>query len=291
MPYFNGLQAGVEPFPGYCLTRRLGSGGFGEVWEAQAARGRRVALKFLPCDASQSAVRELRSLQEIRQLRHPHLIRIERVWCYKEYIVVAMELADGSLLELLEIARSQFGTPIGREYCCHLLTQAASALDYLNARQHQINGRCVAVQHCDVKPNNLLLFGETLKLADFGLSSSMSSQREARSRAGTLDYCAPEIFQAQLSNHTDQYALAVTYCLLRGGRLPFHDTPGSFQPRYVRPAPDLTMLCELERPIVARALHPVPQNRWPSCGELLARLTRLVQEGKSNKENRVSCAH
>ena len=115
MSYTGSLKVGTEPYPGYCLIRRLGSGGFGEVWEAQVAKRRNVALKFLPCDASHSAVREIRSLQEIRQLRHPHLIRIDRIWCFREYIVVAMELADGSLLDLLEISRSQFGRSIGRE--------------------------------------------------------------------------------------------------------------------------------------------------------------------------------
>jgi len=290
MSYTGSLKVGTEPYPGYCLIRRLGSGGFGEVWEAQVAKRRNVALKFLPCDASHSAVREIRSLQEIRQLRHPHLIRIDRIWCFREYIVVAMELADGSLLDLLEISRSQFGRSIGRENSCHLLAQAAAALDFLNARQHRIHDRCVSVQHCDVKPSNLLLFGETLKLADFGLSSSMISNREGQTRAGTLDYCAPEIFQGQLSNHTDQYALAVTYCLTCGGRLPFRDTPSSFQPRYVRPAPDLTMLSEPERPIIARALHAVPQNRWSSCGELIARLSALLPAAKNSMSRTAACA-
>src|SRR5262249_50762359 len=143
-----------------------------------------------------------------------------------------------------------------------LLAEAAEALDYLNARQHKINGARVAIQHCDIKPNNLLLCGETLKVADFGLSSFLIAQLETRNRAGTLDYCAPEIFQSRLSNQTDQYALAITYCQIRGGRLPFSDTPATFQSGYVRPTPDLSMLAEPERPIIAKALNPVPQNRW-----------------------------
>src|SRR5262249_1253232 len=99
---------------------------------------------------------------------------------------------------------------------------------------------------------------------------------ETHCRSGTLDYCAPEIFQGRLSNQTDQYALAVSYCLLRGGRLPFSDTPTTFKSSYVRPTPDLTMLSPDERPIVARALNPTPQNRWRSCVELMGRLSRII---------------
>jgi hypothetical protein len=84
------------------------------------------------------------------------------------------------------------------------------------------------------------------------------------------------VFQGRVSDRTDQYALAVSYCLLRGGRLPFPDTPRDFAPGYVRPAPDLTMLTPAERPALARALSPVPQDRWPSCSGLLAELGRMT---------------
>jgi serine/threonine-protein kinase len=271
-----GLQAGLEPYPGCRLRRRIGAGSFGEVWEAVSSRGAPQALKFLPCDAKNTVAREIRSVQAISLLRHPHLIRIDRIWCFQRYLVIAMELADGTLTDLLQIYISEGNKAILPEHACLLLSEAAEALDFLNARRHEVNGRIVAIQHCDVKPSNLLLVEDRLKVADFSLSSVLDSQLETRCRSGTLDYCAPEIFQGRLSNQTDQYALAVTYCLLRGGRLPFKDTPSSFQPHYTRPAPDLTMLPEAERPYIARALHPVPQNRWPTCGELMARLTKVI---------------
>jgi serine/threonine protein kinase len=94
-------------------------------------------------------------------------------------------------------------------------------------------------------------------------------------KAGTLDYAPPEIFQGRISDRSDQYSLAVTYCHLRGGRLPFSDTPTSFTRSYVRPKPDLTMLDPAERPIVARALDPVPQQRWPSSVEMMQQLAML----------------
>ena len=91
------LHSGLEPYPGCRLGQRLGRGGFAEVWQATAKDGSPIALKFLPCDHAQDAVTELRSLQAIRQLEHPNIVRIYRVWCHLGYIVVAMEQADGSM--------------------------------------------------------------------------------------------------------------------------------------------------------------------------------------------------
>jgi serine/threonine-protein kinase len=266
----------MQPYPGYRLRQLVGRGGFAEVWEAETAGGRKVALKFLPCGDSLAASREIRSIQSMRQLKHPHLIEIEQVWCHLGYIVVAMELAEGSLLDLLEAFLQEFGTPIVPEQVLLYLTQVAEGLDFLNNRQHYLDGRKVAFQHCDIKPSNILLFGETVKVSDYGLASATSSMVQGHRRAGTLDYAAPEIFQGRLSDWTDQYSLAVTYCELRAGRLPFNDTPATFVKGFVRMAPDLSMLPEAERPIVQRALNPTPQDRWPSCKDFIARLSKVV---------------
>src|SRR5262249_37006428 len=143
------------------------------------------------------------------------------IWCSAGYIVIAMELAEGNLLDLLDVYYAEFDTPIIPEHLCQYLMQAASALDFLNTRQHQLNGRRVAVRHCDVKPSNLLVLGKQIKLADFSLSVQTTSPMWYHRKLGTLDYAAPEVFQGWLSDRTDQYALAVSYVQLRTGHLPF----------------------------------------------------------------------
>jgi serine/threonine protein kinase len=269
------LQAGLEPYPGYSLRRFLGKGACGEVWEAATPNGA-AALKLMRCGTSSLAREEMRSIQLMRELQHPNLIRVDRVWAYQEYLVVAMELASTSLEQLFKAYQAEVGIPILPKHVCGALAQVASALDFCNRRQHLVNGQRLGVQHCDVKPSNFLLLGNTVKLSDFGLASGLAAPRKIHRRAGTPGFAGPEVLRGELSDATDQYALAVSYCWLRGGRLPFPTRSSRLPSDFVRREPDLGVLSAAERPLITRALAPSPTDRWPSCGELIARLTEAV---------------
>ena len=89
-----------------CLGRfqaleRVGAGGFGEVWRAVAPGGLLIALKFLAVDEV-SSERELRSLQMLQKVRDGHLLALSGVWSIPGYHVLAMELADGTLMDRLK---------------------------------------------------------------------------------------------------------------------------------------------------------------------------------------------
>jgi serine/threonine protein kinase, bacterial len=272
------LAPGVAPFPDYCLLAPIGKGGWGEVWKARDSRGNFVALKFIPCDSRLSAAHEVRALQTIKHLSHRGITRIDQVWCWSGYIVIAMELAEGSMLDLLDQYCTDYGTCIIPEHLCQFLTQAAEAVDFLNERQHLVDGQRFAVRHCDIKPSNLLVFEEQIKLADFSLAVMVAGPMLHQVRVGTLAYAAPEIFRGFLSDRSDLYALAVSYIELRTGKLPFIDTPHAFSRTYVRPEPDLSMLSPPERPILHRALAPVPQDRWRNCREMMERLAKATRQ-------------
>jgi serine/threonine protein kinase len=270
------LRKGVEPYPGYTLIQLLGRGGWGEVWKAmRQADNASFAIKFLPSDSQLAAAQEIRALQSIRQVSHANLVKIEQVWSCPGYLAIVMELAEGNLLDLLEVYFAEFNVPIMADHLCFFLSQAALAIDFLNARHHVVGSQRVAYRHGDVKPSNLLVQGRTIKLADFSLAVQTTSPMWYHRRVGTVEYAAPELFQGWLSDRTDQYALAVSYYQLRTGRLPF-PSPPTFDPHYVRPAPDLNYVTPAEQPILARGLGAVPQDRWPSCVEMMERLTRIL---------------
>lgn len=262
------LWGGKPLAAGYRLITRRGQGGFGQVWEAESPDGRRIALKFIQCGDYFGATEEVRNILRVQQRAHPHLVHVEKVWADQGYVVVTMELAEGSLLDLLHLSRKEYGVALSRDHVCEYLLQAASALDFLNARTHRENGQTVGLQHCDIKPGNMLVCGDVLKLCDFGLASLLRSDLATHRRAGTLAYAAPEVFRQQLSQWTDQYSLAVSYYELRTGTLPFPRSPSRFGKGYKQSEPDLSLLPLDEGAILRRALSERPQDRWPTCTAL-----------------------
>lgn len=264
-----------EPQPnlGYQLQHFIGRGSYGEVWKAICPQGKPVALKFLECRSPRAASREIRAQQTIDQLSHPHLITTYQIWADAGSIVIAMELAEGSLADLLEVSIEESNEPLPADLICHYLRQAASALDFLNTRQHTVNQQRVAVRHCDVKPSNLLICDNILKLADFSFLVPTTHDTFQCGKVGTPHFCAPEIFRGTVTDRTDQYSLGITYYQLRTGRLPFsNEEYNGFSKETPRGAPDLSYLTKEEQPIVGRALSAAPQDRWPSCCELIDRL-------------------
>src|SRR5262249_23402338 len=191
------FSVGQELAPGYRLVRLLGQGGYGFVWEAERSDGARVALKFMRSGDGQAAAREVRAIQAIRQLSHPGLVHIHQIWCQPHYIVVCMELAEGTLADLHALQRAEYGALLQPDFICQYLGQAAAALDFLNARRHTVNGLMLSFQHCDVKPGNILVFGNAAKLSDFGLATPTSARVRPHRGTGTLGYAAPEVFRGQ----------------------------------------------------------------------------------------------
>ena len=106
-----------------------------------------------------------------------------------------------------------------------------------------------------MKPQNLLLSGNTLKIADFGLVRCLENSDTWHTGSHTPMYAAPEFFKNQVSSRSDQYCLAITYCELRGGCPPFCGSIYNITNGHLRGEPNLSMLPFSERPIVRR--------RWP----------------------------
>jgi serine/threonine protein kinase len=255
----------AEPIRGYRLIDRLGSGGFGEVWKCEAPGGIFKAVKFVYGNFngldnnSARAEEELRSVQRIKSIRHPFLLSIDRVECIAGELIIVTELADQNLHELWE-RYQQRGLPgIPRDELLGYLREAAEVLDLLN---HKFD-----LQHLDIKPHNLFLVSNHVKVADFGLVNSLAGgDPKVQMGAVTPLYAAPELFQGTLSRHSDQYSLAIVYQELLTGTLPFQGkNMRQLLVQHTQVEPSLHALHERDRPLIARALAKNPDHRFPSC--------------------------
>jgi hypothetical protein len=242
------LNPDGEPVPSHRLLKPLGRGGFGEVWQATGPDGKLLALKFVPW-IGRLADLEIRGMEIIKDIRHPHLLRVYDTWVTQDFFIISMELADGTLLD-------RWRCGIGKKKLLEYFLQAAVGIDYLHSQ---------GIHHRDIKPQNFLLLGGGLKVADFGLIRLMEHTVSGHTGNLTVAYAAPEYFEGCTCQNSDQYCLAVTYCHLRGNRLPFTGTAAQMVAGHLQKEPDLTMLPAEERLAVARALAKNPEDRWPDC--------------------------
>jgi serine/threonine protein kinase len=253
-------QPREDVFPGYQLTERIGSGGYAEVWRARAPGGIDKAVKVVfGCYDDQLATQELKSLERIKGVRHPFVLSLERFEIVDGRLAILTELADMSLEQRAQQCRAQGLPGIPRDELLRFMADTAEALDYL-AEKHSL-------QHLDIKPANLLISGEHVKVADFGLVKELASCTQNSMVAGmTPTYSSPEMFDDAPSPQSDQYSLAIVYQEMLTGVLPFPGrTTAQLANQHLRAAPQLSTLSEVERPIVARALAKVPEDRFANC--------------------------
>src|SRR5262245_44205820 len=151
----------------YELIRLLGEGTFGQVWEAWApGKRQRAAVKIIRKRAPRQleARLELKALEALGRLNHPHLLPTFGCWDDPDRVVIAMELADGTLRQRLRDCQAQGMMGIPPEELIHYLRESAEALDYLHEQGYL---------HRDVKPDNILMFTSGspphVKLGDCGL--------------------------------------------------------------------------------------------------------------------------
>ncbi|MGZ0173619.1 MAG: serine/threonine-protein kinase, partial [Planctomycetales bacterium] len=271
------LQPGYEPIEGYKLVERLGAGGFGEVWKATDAQGFSVAIKFVQL-GGKFGDKELRSLDVIKDVRHPHLLTIFGTRQLDGVLVIAMELADRTLLARQAEAVKEGYDGIPRDELLEYMAEAAKGIDFLNDPGSSSRPR---IQHRDIKPHNLLLSGNSVKIADYGLAQALTFN-VADSTGSTPAYAAPEFFEGNTTSRSDQYSLAISYCFLRSGRVPFQGSVVELMEAHRNLEPDLSMLPPEERPAVARALSKKSKDRWSSCTAFVDALKSAVAEPSSS---------
>ena len=251
---------------GYKLLERIGSGGFGEVWSAEAPGGILKALKIVyGFHDEKRAQAELKALDRVKALRHPFLLNLERIEVYEGQLVVVTELADKSMADLFNehVLKGEVGIP--RDLILRYTRDAGDALDYMSD-SHQL-------QHLDIKPENLLMVSGHVKVADFGLIKDLQNASQSLMQGMTPAYAAPELFDGRPGKFSDQYSLAIVYQEMLSGVRPFPgNTPAQLAAQHMHGKPDLRSLPKGDISIIAKALAKDPSLRFGSCREMAEEL-------------------
>ncbi|MFL5340766.1 MAG: serine/threonine-protein kinase, partial [Gemmataceae bacterium] len=216
------IAAQAEPIPGYRLIERIGRGGFGEVWKAEAPGGMLKAIKFVygsldeATENGKPAEQELKALNRVKSIRHPYILSLERFEVVEGQLCIVMELADRNLFDRFRECQRDGLPGIPRGELIGYLEEAAEALDLMN-NHYQI-------QHLDIKPQNLFLIFSHIKVADFGLAKDMEGVQATLTGGVTPVYAAPETFEGKVTRYCDQYSLAIVFQEMLTAQRPFPGT-------------------------------------------------------------------
>lgn len=210
--------------PGWKLTRFLGMGSFGEVWEAQTPHfPQSRAVKFFTSpDSKQWIKAEQKTLYHVqRELpKHPNLISFLDVdLTGRPFPYLVLEYASGGSLEEWILRHEQDRPVLDKRVLVEGVVRGLA-----QAHEH-------GIAHRDLKPANILLTGDKdplPKIADFGLGRVETPRAEASSQAshggvvGTTMYLPPEALQPFAKRSPEQddvFALGVIWYQLLVGRL------------------------------------------------------------------------
>ncbi len=185
----------------FLIERRIGSGGFGVVYEAWDGRLERpVAVKAIE-QRGEAGRRVLREAQAAARLNHPGIVTLYEMGEEDGNALLVTELVEGSTLARLahegELSDREIGE-IGADLC--------EALDHAHSR---------GVVHRDIKPQNVqVVDGEPrAKLMDFGVAhlADDAPLTAAGDVIGTLAYMSPEQAEGRPAGpEADVYSLALT---------------------------------------------------------------------------------
>jgi serine/threonine-protein kinase len=273
----------------YKISKRIGTGGMGEVYLAtDITAGRQAALKLLPMRFTGDAERLKRFQQEAHAvvgLNHPNILTVYEIGEDHSTHYIASELIEGETLR----QRLMRG-PIQLSEAIDVAIQVASAL----AAAHH-----AGIVHRDIKPENIMLRPDGyVKVLDFGIAKLAESafaeatadvaepmtlpETNLGSILGTVRYMSPEqACGAPADKRTDIWSLGVVLYEMVTGHAPFAgDTPREVMTSILekKPPPLTSHIKQTPaelRQIIGKALRKDRTERYQSVSEMLQALKNL----------------
>ena len=246
----------MERIGEYLVSRLVGEGGMGQVFEAEERLSkRRVALKVLRPEL----VREedgrrmfMGEMQILASLEHPNVVRSLASLEHEGQLVLVLEYLEGRTLRAMLAEGSLPWTT-----AVDVAFQIASALE-------AAHGQSTPIIHRDLKPENVMVLADgTVKVMDFGIAKVLEhAQGRSTQSLGTLQYMSPEQIDARpVDARTDLYALGLLLYEMLAGEPPFK----SASPREL-----LNLQCTADPPAFSEAVE-APGGICDLAFELLAK--------------------
>jgi serine/threonine-protein kinase len=258
----------------YRILRKLGAGGMANVYLAEDEElGRRVAIKILNdryANDESFIERFRREAKSAAALSHPNIVSIYDRGEAEGTYYIAMEVIEGRSLKELILTRGPLPIQQAIAYTLEIL----DALRF--AHRH-------GIIHRDVKPHNILVGGERLKVTDFGIARAGASQMtEAGSIMGTAQYLSPEQARgAPVTASSDLYSVGIVLYEMLTGKVPFSgDSAIEIAMKHLNELPKPPSKIRPEIPpeldqVVLRALAKAPEDRYQTAEEFAEDLHRV----------------
>jgi serine/threonine protein kinase/Leucine-rich repeat (LRR) protein len=277
------LPTSIDRFP---VIKRLGKGGFGEVYLARDPDLDRLVAIKVPTAGALRMLRHdwMKEARIVARLDHPRIVPVYHVGSTPEFpaFIVSKFIPGGSLADRLK----QSLLPLSE--ALELVIDVAETLDYVHRFEYRMNR---ALVHRDIKPSNLLLDQQgKVYVADFGLAVEESELEQADASAGTPQYSSPEQVAGEghkIDGRTDIFALGVVLYELLTGRRPFQATDLcrlKQQITYHDPKPprqlNAEVSLELER-ICLKALAKLSSERYSAARDFASDLRRHRDRGEA----------
>jgi serine/threonine protein kinase len=269
LPAGGGIAAEEEPqsLAKYQFLECLARLPIGEVWKARSPRGQNCLIKLVfGCQAAEDG-NDAGAIGRLRALRHEGLEPFIVLRDGPNRVALICNERDGSLADRLITSRAAGQPGLPRNELLKHMRRTAETLDLLY-RDH-------GLQHLTLNPRALLLDGGVLRIADFGLAELI--WLPAGLEPGKLNprYAPPELFEGRVVAASDQYSLALIYQELLTGFHAFRNLgPRQLASQRLRGRPNLDLLPAPQRDVIARAVDPEPEDRFPNLTAFVFALER-----------------
>jgi tRNA A-37 threonylcarbamoyl transferase component Bud32 len=271
----------------YDIGGLIAEGGMAEIVAASAVSeagvSKRVALKRIRSESAADPAFVARFFDEVRlamQLSHANVVQVFDFGRTESGdFFLAMEFVEG--VDVQRLRRIPGCERLPPAEALHVVLGALRGLDYAHRRTDP-DDRPLGIVHLDVKPANVLLsFEGEVKLADFGIARSRDARRSIVGISGTIPFMSPEQARGEpVDLRSDVFSAGVLLYALLTGACPFgeEDTERTLEQVRLCHYPSAVSIDGFERfdPLLRRALHPDPAQRFASAGVFADAIEELM---------------